>query len=138
MLTKITNHSLTRIYTCILGQNKEDLPRTPAEGMCGEFEGEARGHLGLELGLETLCVGHDGLCVLLLLLHVHVHVPHGHLVAQARHPAVRVLPGRVLEREALRLPRRSRRLRRSRSGRDLEVGPPEEEAAATAAAEEWG
>lgn len=57
----------------------------------------------MELGEEAFGVGHDGLRVLLLLLHVHVHVPHCYLVAEVRHPAVRVLPCHAMEAELLRL-----------------------------------
>ena len=78
-------------------------PRAPAEGGCGEVEDHTRGHLELELVLEALGVGHDGLGVLLLLLHANVHVAHGNLVVQARHPAVWVLPRDAVEAELLRL-----------------------------------
>lgn len=98
-------------------------PRAPAERRRGEFVGEAGGHLGLELALELVGVGHEGLGVLLLLLHVHVHVPHRHLVVQLRHPAVRVLPRRAVEGEGLRLPRRPRRLRGVRRRRRRPRGP---------------
>lgn len=77
------------------------IPGAPAEGRSGKLKSQARGRLGLELRLESLGVGHNGFGVLLFLLHVHVHVSHRHLVIQARHPAVRIFPRVVMEREPL-------------------------------------